>query len=373
MKILFCCGGTAGHINPALAMAAGVRARRSDARILFGGAKGGMEERLVTAAGYELRTISMQGLSRKLTPAALMHNVKTLGYTLRAVPDAAAIIREFAPDAVIGTGGYACFPFLYAASRQGIPTMVHESNALVGKTTLALEKHCDRILIGFEGARKYFSDPSRPILTGNPLTSCSTLSREAVREKYGLPQDMPIVLSAWGSLGAREMNLCMADYFDCARQDTGFLHIHATGRFGKDWFPAMLAERGIERPNTDVREYIKNLGEVMLGADLILCRAGAMTVSEVCAAGIPAIIVPSPNVAENHQEMNARALEAAGAAEVILEKDCTGRLLYERVRRLLSDSAARERMHYGGLSLAKYDAEERIWSELLELIRQKRQ
>lgn len=371
MRILFSCGGTAGHINPALAIAAGIRRRKPEAEILFGGSRGGMEERLVAAAGFDIKTIPMQGMSRKLTPKALWYNAKTAVYTLNAIPAAKKILKEFKPDAVFGTGGYACFPFLRAADAMGIPTMIHESNALAGKTTRALEKHCDRILLGFEAARSAFAQPDKPIWTGNPITADMTLKREAVREKYGLPKDMPVVLSAWGSLGAREMNRIMADYFACAAKDTSYLHIHATGRFGIKWFPGLLEERSIHRENTEVREYIQNLGEVMQGADLILCRAGAMTMTEVCCAGIPAIIVPSPNVAENHQEKNARALEAGGAAEVILEKDCSGALLYARVRALLDDDARRAEMRRGAHGMAVWDAEERIWQILLELLAEK--
>ncbi|MBR6556943.1 MAG: UDP-N-acetylglucosamine--N-acetylmuramyl-(pentapeptide) pyrophosphoryl-undecaprenol N-acetylglucosamine transferase [Clostridia bacterium] len=371
MKIFFSCGGTAGHINPALAIAAGIRKRKPEAEIVFGGSRGGMEEGLVAAAGYEIVTIPMQGLSRKLTPKGIWHNAKTLCYLMRAVPSAKQILLEHAPDAVIGTGGFACFPFLYAAHSLGIPTMLHESNALVGKTTKFLQNRCDRILIGFDAARKCFKDPAKPVWTGNPITADMTLRRDAVREKYGLPKDMPVVLSAWGSLGAREMNRHMADYFACAEKDDTFLHIHATGKFGKKWFPELLHERGIDRPNTDVREYIENLAEVMQGADLILCRAGAMTMTEVCCAGLPAIIVPSPNVSENHQEENARALEAQGAAEVILEADCSGALLYARVRELLDSPDVRARMRSAGHGMAVWDAEERIWKELCDLLREK--
>ena len=371
MKIFFSCGGTAGHINPALAIAAGIRKRKPEAEIVFGGSRGGMEETLVAAAGYEIVTIPVQGLSRNLTPKSLWYNAKTLGYLTQAIPSAKKILKQYAPDAVIGTGGFACFPFLYAAHSLGIPTMIHESNALVGKTTKFLQNSCDRILIGFDEARKYFKDPSRPVWTGNPITADMTLRRDAVREKYGLPKDMPVVLSAWGSLGAREMNRCMADYFACAEKDDTFFHIHATGKFGKKWFPELLRERGIDRPNTDVREYIENLAEVMQGADLILCRAGAMTMTEVCCAGLPAVIVPSPNVADNHQEKNARALEVQGAAEVILEEDCSGALLYARVRDLLDSPEVRERMHRAGLGMAVWDAEERIWNELCGLLREK--
>ena len=199
------------------------------------------------------------------------------------------------------------------------------------------------------------------------------MNRAVVREKYGIDPDVPLVLSAWGSLGAREMNRITADFLACAQNDPSFRFIHATGSYGYKWFPQMLKDRGIDRPNTDICEYIYGLPELMQGADLILCRAGAMTMSEVCAAGIPAIIVPSPNVAENHQEKNARALEAAGAACVILEKECTGRKLYETVRTLLDDPKRRAEMRAGGLSMAIYDAEERIWDVLTELLKQKRQ
>ena len=370
MKILLSGGGTAGHINPALAIAAGIKKRKPEAEIFFGGS-GGMETRLVTAAGYEIVTIPMQGLSRSLTPKGIRYNIKTLYNLTQALPMAEKILSERQPDAVIGTGGFVCFPFLYAAHKLGIPTMIHESNALIGKTTQFLEKKCDRILIGFDEARKRFRNPKKPIWTGNPITADMSLKRDEVREKYGLPKDMPVVISAWGSLGAKAMNLQIADYLACAEKDGSYLHIHATGQFGCRWFPELLQERGINRPNTDIREYIQNLAEVMQGADLILCRAGAMTMTEICCAGLPAIIVPSPNVVENHQEHNARVLEAQGAAEVILEKESSGALLYARVRELLDSPETRERMRRAGLDMAVWDAEERIWNELCGLLREK--
>ena len=368
MRIVYTCGGTAGHINPALTMAAGAHARRPDAEILFCGSRGGMEEKLVAKAGYPIRTIPMQGFSRKLTPKALIHNLKTGLYTLEAVPKAKKILQEFRPDICVGTGGYACFPFLVAAHRMGIPTMVHESNALAGKSVLALEDVCDRILLGFDAARDAFRDPQKPIWTGNPMTGALQADRAEVRRKYGIPEDIPLVLSAWGSLGAREMNKATADLLELAQEDDSFLFMHATGSFGYRWFPALLEERNIHRPNTDVREYIYGLSELMYAADVILCRAGAMTMSEVCAAGLPAIIVPSPNVAENHQEKNARTLEKAGAARVVLEKDCTGQALYGQLRELLDDEELRRRMHTCGQTLAVYDAEERIWNCMTELL-----
>lgn len=371
MKIIFTCGGTGGHISPAIAVARLCQERIPECEILFMGAEDGMENKLVPREGFPLETLKISNYQRKLTPAGIWHNVTTLFHMAGSMKKAGRIIREFQPDVIVGTGGYASFPALKMGARLGIPTAVHESNAVPGLTTRMVAGSVNKIMVNFEDSRTCYENPDRVIVTGMPVRSEFLYMEKAdARKALGLEDDRPLIVSAWGSLGAREMNKKIARFFCLEAQEGLFHHIHATGSFGWRWMPDYVREQGLEleqHPQLEMREYIYNMPQVMAAADLVICRAGAATISEVCASGTPCIMVPSPNVTDNHQEKNARVLERHGVAVVVREADCDGDSLYETAKSLLSDPARLRSMRAAARSMAVVDATEQIYGVIREL------
>ena len=373
MNLIFTCGGTAGHINPAIAVANMMKERDPDANILFIGATGRMEEKLVPQAGYELKCLPGSGLSRGKNLAAIKKNLYAIKCVLSAVGACKKIYRDFKPDAVIGTGGYASFPALYAAQTMGIPTCVHESNALPGITTKLAANKASRVLVAFEESVKHYKHPEKVEVVGMPVRrEFIYTKREAARKELGL-SDKPLVVSAFGSLGAKVMNQTMAGVFALEKNDGyPFHHIHATGSFGWEWMPGLVKEKGVDleaAPSIDMREYIFNMPTVMAAADVIISRAGASTCNEIGASGTPSILIPSPNVTANHQEKNARVLSDRDAAVLVLETDCTPERIYQEITSLLADENRREEMSRKLYSLVRLDSTERICDIVEELIR----
>ena len=370
MNVIFTCGGTGGHINPAISVANLLRERMPDSKILFIGAEDGMEKNLVPRAGYELETIRISNFQRKLTPAGVWHNVTTACHMAGSMQKAKKIIRAFQPDVIVGTGGYASYPALHMGAKLGIPTAVHESNAVPGLTTRMVAGHVSRIMVSLADSSNQYPDPEKVTVTGTPVGSAFLYGdREKARAALGIG-DEPLIVSAWGSLGAREMNKKIARFMVREAQDGLYRHVHATGSYGWRWMPAYVRDQGLlleNHPWLDMREYIYNMPELLAAADLMLCRAGAGTISEVCASGTPCIMIPSPNVTDNHQEKNARVLEKRGAAVVVREKDCDGDSLYETARALLSDPERLREMRLAARRLAVVDAAEQILQVIREL------
>ena len=371
MRYLFTCGGTAGHINPDISVANLLRSRRPDANILFVGAEDGMENKLVPKEGYRLETLKISNYQRKLTPKGIWHNLVTLKNLSGSMKKADRIIREFQPDVIVGTGGYASYPMLKRGAKKGVPTAVHEANAMPGLTTRMVADNADRILVCFEESRNYYKNPDRVQVVGMPVREeFLYTTRAEARSRLGLG-DEPLVVSAWGSLGAREMNKRIARFFalEC-EAGTPWRHVHATGSFGWRWMPDYVKEQGVDlaaHPRIEMKEYIYNMPDLMAAADLIITRAGASSLNEIEAAGTPCIIVPSPNVTDNHQEKNARVLEHRGAAQVILEPGLTGDALYEAAKDLLADEPRRAAMRKALQDMAVVDSAERIYQTILEL------
>lgn len=375
MNVVFTCGGTAGHINPALAVANLLRERKPDAKILFVGAEGGMETKLVPREGYELETVKVAPYLRKLTPKAIKHNLTTL-FDLRAARKKAdRIIREFRPDVIVGTGGYASYPMLRQGAKRGVPTAVHEANAMPGLTTRMVADSASRIMVCFEESKNYYKNPERVEVVGMPVRKeFLYTTRAEARKKLGLG-DEPLLVSAWGSLGAREMNKRMADFLALeVRDGCPWRHVHATGSYGWRWMPDLVKEKGVDlaaHPELEMREYIHNMPDLMAAADLILTRAGASSLNELEASGTPCIIIPSPNVTDNHQEKNARVLERSGAARVLLEPGLSAEALYDAAKELMNDAEARRTMQENLRKMAVVDSAERIYHTILELAAQK--
>ena len=364
MNFVFTCGGTAGHINPALAVANLMRERYPDCKILFIGATGHMEEKLVPQAGYELKCLPGSGLSRQLSLAGIKKNIRAVKCVLNAVKECKRIFREFRPDVIIGTGGYASFPALYAGSSMKIPVCVHESNAVPGVTTKLAARLADRVLVCFEESKAMYPDHSKVEVVGMPVRREFIYGdRAAARKELGIGEE-PLVLSAFGSLGAKVMNQTMAELFRLEKEDGyPFRHIHATGSFGWEWMPGLVREKGVDLANTpqiEMREYFYNMPTLMAAADVIISRAGASTCNEIGAAGLPCILIPSPNVTNNHQEKNARVLESRGGAVVIVEKDCSAEKVYEEIKSLLADPDRRAEMGKNLRRMVTMDSAERI-------------
>ena len=372
MNVIFTCGGTGGHINPAIAVANILKERQPDVKILFIGAQGHMEEKLVPAAGFELVTLPGSGLSRKLNLAGIKKNVNAIKCVLSAVGKCKKIIREFGADVIVGTGGYASFPALLAGSQLKVPTVVHEANAVPGLTTKMAAAVADRVLVCFEESVKYYKNPDQVEVVGMPVRKEFLFcDKAAARKELGIDDGKAVVVSAFGSQGAKVMNETMADMMPLEKADGfPFHHIHATGSFGREWMPQRVKDNGVDfekEPMLDIQEYIYNMPTVMAAADVVIGRAGSATCNEIAAAGTPCILIPSPNVTNNHQEKNARVLEEAGGAVVVLEKDCSPEKMYELVTALLAEESRRQEMTKALHSLVKSDSAQRICDIVEEL------
>lgn len=371
MNVIVTCGGTGGHINPGIAVANIVKERYPDSNILFVGGQGGMEEDLVPNAGYEIKLLPCSSLRRSMTPKAIVHNVKGVWYVLSALMQSKKLIQEFKPDVILGTGGYASFPALYMGSRMGIPTCVHEANAVPGLATRLVADHVDQILVTFAESADRYKAKDKVKTVGMPVRREFIYNnRQEARRELGL-DDRPLIVSAFGSLGAREMNKAIADFMKLELDDgIPYQHIHATGSFGWRWMPDLVKEKGIDlekTPGLDMREYIYNMPTLMAAADLIISRAGSSSCNEIAASGTPCILIPSPNVTDNHQEKNARILENRGGCVVVLESECTGKKLYEESKKLLGDKARCEKMRQALLAGAIPDSAEQICDTIVKL------
>lgn len=348
MRVLVSGGGTGGHINPALAIADRIKADYPGSVIEYVGTQKGLETKLVPAAGYKIHYVKVRGIKRKLT----LSNVSALIEAVTSVIEAKRIIKNFKPDIVIGTGGYVCWPVLKAASSMGIPTLVHESNALPGVATKMLASHVDKILLNFRESENLIKAPAEKLIhVGNPVKSeMFTLTKEHCRKKLGIPFDKKVLLSYGGSLGARVLNNTVFEMISEKKISSDICHIHATGNgyweAAKEHFLPMgyteTDENTIEKENVQIKRYIYNMPELMACADVVICRAGAMTVSEISAMGKAAIFIPSPNVTDNHQYKNALVLKKAGAAELLEEKDLTSGTLADAVNGLFANTEKAE-------------------------------
>ncbi|MBR4910637.1 MAG: undecaprenyldiphospho-muramoylpentapeptide beta-N-acetylglucosaminyltransferase [Clostridia bacterium] len=368
MHILFAGGGTAGHINPALAIAGYIREKHPDARISYIGTPDKLEAKLVPAKGYNFRTIEVSGFSRSLKPKSIVKNIKAVSKAASASINARKILKELQPDIVVGTGGYVSGPVLREAAKLGIKTAIHEQNAYPGVTTKMLAKHVDAVMLAMPEAQKYMVLKNKPYITGNPVRGeLLGASRDAARLALGL-DERPLLLSFGGSLGAKYINLAVEGLIEWHNNTGSFYHIHGTGKSGYETMLNDLKEKGITlSKEIDIREYIKNMDECMAAADLVISRAGAITLSEITALGKPAILIPSPYVAENHQFHNAMTLKRAGAAEIIEEKDLTSEKLIKVVEGLIENKPKLKEMSDNARKIAIVDANERIYDVLMKL------
>lgn len=370
MRVLMTGGGTAGHINPALAIADKIKAEQPDAQILFVGAKGRMETTLVPQAGYPIRTVDVRGFQRRISVKNIGRNLSAAVHAVTAGVQAAKILRDFRPDIAIGTGGYVSGPVLRKAAKMGIPVLTHESNALPGMTVRMLAKYAAVTMLAEEAARKYLPPEATVEVTGNPLRAgFLSMDRGQARSQLGL-DNRPMVLSFGGSLGAEHINEAMLGVLEKSVEGGHIQHIHATGRAAYADFCRRMREKSlpIDGDGISVREYIDDMPRCMAAADLVICRCGAMTLSELPAAGKPSILIPSPYVAENHQYHNAMALVDKGAAVCIEEKDLTADSLWEAICQLMDTPDKLRRMGENARRAAILDAADRIYGVITKTL-----
>lgn len=370
MKILFACGGSGGHINPALGIANTIREQHRDAQVLFAGNPEGMEARLIPRAGYEFAPIKVLGFPRRLSWENIKRNLHAAALLLRADSTARKIVSGFDPDVVVGTGGYVSGPVLRAAAKMGYKTVAIEANAYPGVATKLLAKYVDKVLLAVGEAEAHLPKGRKYIVTGMPIRQeLLFVDRGKVRESLGIGERL-CLLSFGGSQGATPINEAVADVM-AHFQGKGVLHhIHATGKL--DWpdFPAMLSARGVipEDLHMDIREYIYDMPECIVAADLVISRCGMSTLSELECAGRASILIPSPYVAENHQYHNAMVLANQNAAIVIEEKDLTGGRLCSVIEELAADPNELANLEKNASSLAIIDANKRICDEIYDML-----
>ncbi len=366
MHILFAGGGTAGHINPALAVAGYIKERHPDAKISYIGTAEKLESKLVPEKGYDFYTIDVAGFQRKLTPQNIAKNISAVKKAVTASKRCKDLLKELKPDIVVGTGGYVSGPVLKTAQKLGFKTAIHEQNAFPGVTTKMLASGADVVMLAMPEAKNYLKLNKEPVITGNPVRSeLFNITKSEARQKLGF-DDRPMLLSFGGSLGARPINEAVAELIKHYNGSDKFYHIHATGKFGYEAFNESIKDLKLSGV-TQIREYISDMDVCMAAADLVICRAGAITLSELQACQKPSVLIPSPYVAENHQYHNALTLKKAGCAELIEEKDLSGESLIEAVGRLIENKPRLEKMSESASKTAILDANERIYNTLMKL------
>ncbi|MBE6596366.1 MAG: undecaprenyldiphospho-muramoylpentapeptide beta-N-acetylglucosaminyltransferase [Ruminococcaceae bacterium] len=373
MRVLMTGGGTGGHVNPALAIAQIIKENQPDSVIEFVGTEKGIENTLVPKAGYKLHYINIQGIRRSLSPS----NLKTAYLVMTSPRKAARIIDEFRPDVVIGTGGYVCWPLLYAAAKKGIPTVVHESNAYAGVAVRQLKNKVDVIMTNFEATATELSESSRAkvIKVGNPVsTEFGRITKKEARIRLGIPESAEtVILSFGGSLGSVALNDAVVNAMRHYTADrSGIVHYHSLGRVNGEDAKRRIAEYALDKKeNLFISEYIYDMPIYMAAADIIVCRAGAMTLSELAAVRCASIIIPSPNVTDNHQYKNAKVLSDAGAAVLLEESSIKEKTLADELMRLVENKAAREEMADRVSSFYADGVGKTIYSEILKLTESK--
>lgn len=374
MKVVIAAAGTAGHINPGIAIAKKIQAEQKDSKIIFIGTTRGLENDLVPRAGYELKTIDAYGLSKKIS----IENIKKMIKTLKGFGEAKKILQEFNPDIVIGTGGYICGATIFAAYKLKIPTVLHESNAFPGKAIKMLAKKTDTVLVSFEDAIGRIKHAKKIVYTGTPVKikkqNYTNEEKNEIIKKSGLKNDMPIVLIFGGSQGARQINNAILEIIK-SEMNEKYQIIWATGPKQYDIIKENLEnnEKNINHiKNMQIHPYIYNMEEIMNVVDVIVARSGAMTITEISKVGKPSILVPLPNVSHDHQLYNAKVLQNVGAADIILDNELTGEKLNENIQKIVLDKNKCELMGKKALTVSTDNVEDKIYAQILEAINNKK-
>ena len=368
MRVLLTGGGTAGHINPALAIAETILRNAPGSVVEFVGVAGGKEDELIPRAGYKLHHVKSSALQGK--KGVSRYAALALAAISPFLPSTVSIIKKFKPDIVIGTGGYACWPIMAAAARMGIPTALHESNAHPGLAVRRLQGKVDRIWVNFPEASAAFENSPKVECVGNPiLQDFSTVDRDEARAKLGIGKEQKLILSFGGSLGAEEINRSVIDLMKTiVAKDESIVHLHASGKNNYNDTYKLFEEAGLlQYKNCILQPYIYDMPLQMAAADLVIARAGAMTLSEIALMKKASVLIPSPNVAEDHQYKNAKALADANAAIVVKEAELGEGRLTEAVRMLLASDALRHEQQTNVAAFAKEDACQHIWQDIVRM------
>lgn len=371
MKFLFAAGGTAGHINPALAVASFIRDKYPDSDILFIGTSDHMEARLVPNAGFKFKTVDITGFRRSLSPSAIVYNVKTVMRIFKSKSQSKKIIKEFAPDVCVGFGGYVSGPVIEQAADMKIPTCIHEQNAFPGITNKTLAKKVDRVMVTVEDAVSRLDSKNPPVVTGLPVRGeIVNADRDFARAQLGI-DDKPLVLSFGGSLGAAPINEAMYDILIKNAESGKYHHIHSVGTNGGEYLEKFEKAGFVNgrKGTVEIRKYIDNMDVCMAAADLVIGRAGASSISEIEALGKASILIPSPYVAENHQYHNAMALVKRNAARIIEESELTSERLETVINEILSNRDELAEIERNAKSMAITDAAERIADIIVSLVK----
>jgi len=365
-KVIFAGGGTGGHIYPALAIATELKRRYSDVEIIFVGTERGLEKTLVPQAGYPLRIIRVKGFNRKLS----LDTFSSIKQMILGGIDSLAILKMEKPDLVIGTGGYVSGPVIFFASLLRIPTIIHEQNVIPGITNRILSRFVNKVAISFPESSKYLPK-SKIVLTGNPVrTEIADGDRLEALKAFGLTTNIPVVLSFGGSQGAKRLNEAIAEVVGKISNNPKFQLIHVTGPKQYDSFMQLLENKGIDLNRIGhiiIRPYIYEMQKAYAATDLVISRAGAITISEITLCGKPAILIPLPTAAGHHQDFNAKILQDNGAAIVLGDQKLSGEILFDTIIKITNDKKRLREMALASKSLAKPDALDKIMDIIKKL------
>lgn len=366
MKVILSGGGTGGHIYPALTIADEIKKQCPFADISFVGTQQGLEKDIIPRYGYQLKFIEVAGFKRSLS----LDTLRSAAKLFAGLYDAYKIIKNERPDLVIGTGGYVCGPIVFMAALHGIPCCIQEQNAMPGVTNKILSRYVRKVFLGYKEAGKYFHGKAELEYTGNPIrTEILEHSREEALKELGLDAEKKTILVSGGSRGARSINKAMLEA-ELALSGRGDVQVlHATGDVNYEAYMAEIKKRGGVEKNIIIKPYLHNMPVALAAADLAVFRSGAIGLAELMAKGVPSILVPYPYATANHQEFNARAVEAKGAAKVILDKELTGETVLEAIEHLLLHKDELTKMQAAAKSLGKPQAAEVIAEQALALIK----
>lgn len=370
MRVIIAAAGTGGHINPGIAIANKIMQEEKNSEILFVGTSRGIEKDLVPRAGYKLETVEAYGLSKKINK----DNIKKMIKTVKSVKVAEKIIKKFKPDIVIGTGGYICGPVITAANKLKIPTMLHESNSFPGLAVKMLSKKVDTIMLGFKEAKEFLPKAKNVVVTGTPTKikklNLSIDDIKKIKKEMNLNENLPLVLVFGGSQGAKKINDVMTDII-IKNMNKNYQIIWAVGQKNFEEVKKVFKENKIDienLQNAKVLPYIYDMEKIMNISDVIVCRSGAITITEICKIGKPAIFIPLPNVSQNHQEKNARVLQKIGAAYIILNNEITNEKLSDTINTIIRDKKKIKEMGEKANSIAIDNVEDKIYKEIKKLI-----
>ncbi len=370
MRVIIAAAGTAGHINPAISIANIIKEREKDSKIVFLGTTRGIENDLVPRAGYELKTISAYGLSKKIS----VDNIRKMRKTVKGIFEAKKIVEEFKPDIVIGTGGYICGAAVMAAKACKVPILLHESNAFPGKAVKMAARRTNTILVSFKEAIDKIPYCKNIVYTGTPIKikkrDFTINEKMEIIKSIGLTEKLPIVLIFGGSQGAQKINEAICEIIE-GKKNKDYQIVWAAGPKQFDLIKSRLSKQNINInniKNCKVFPYIYNMEEIENIADLVVSRSGAMTITEIANLAKPSILIPLPNVSNDHQMYNAKILEKIGASIIIKNKELTGEALNEQIKRIVLDKQICEQMGKKAYTISNQNVEEKIYSEIKKLL-----